>query len=166
MEVFSKSYLEAVVRTQGALFDAFARANPDCDTEDFITAYMNGKTRADIDAGQAYVCTMDHVDLMAWFLAKSGYSPKPGVSMKGFMPDWIGRFYALYQWTERKSSRESFAAVPLSFLKVAYGGLHDLDLDLAVAKVAGRHGVLEGAEGPDAARALNGRDARSTMEKR
>lgn len=154
MEVFSKSYLEAVVRTQGALFDAFARANPDCDTEDFITAYMNGKTRADIDAGQAYVCTMDHVDLMAWFLAKSGYSPKPGVSMKGFMPDWIGRFYALYQWTERKSSRESFAAVPLSFLKVAYGGLHDLDLDLAVAKVAGRHGPLASNYGPEDFRAV------------
>lgn len=28
------------------------------------------------------------------------------------------------------------AAVPISFLKVAYGGLHDLDLALAVAKVA------------------------------
>ena len=38
-------------------------------------------------------------------LAKEWYSPKPGVSMKGFMPDWIGRFYALYQWIERKSSR-------------------------------------------------------------
>ena len=56
--------------------------------------------------------------------------------MKGFMPDWIGRFYAYYQWAERKSSRESFEKVPLSFLKMAYGGLHDLDLNLAVAKVA------------------------------
>lgn len=137
MEVFSRSYLEAVVRTQGALFDAFARGNPDCDTEDFITAYMNGKTRADIDAGQAYVCTMEHPELMAWFMSKSKYQPKPGVSMKGFMPDWIGRFYAQYQWMERKSSRECIAEVPISFLKVAYGGLHDLDLELAVAKVAG-----------------------------
>ena len=137
MEVFSKSYLEAVVRVQGELFDSFARANPDCDTDDFITAYMNGKTRADIDAGQAYVCTMEAPELMAWFMSKSGYKPKRGESMKGFMPDWIGRFYASYQWIERKSSRETLAAVPLSFLKVAYGCLHDLNLDLAVAKVAG-----------------------------
>ena len=137
MEVFSKSYLEAVVRTQGVLFDSFARENPDCDTEDFITAYMNGKTRADIDAGQAYVCTMGATELMTWFLSESGYHPKCGESMKGFMPDWIGRFYAQYQWMVRKSSRECFASVPLSYLKTAYAGLHDLDLDLAVAKVAG-----------------------------
>ena len=136
MEVFSKSYLEAVVRTQGELFDSFARQNPDCDTDDFITAYMNGKTRADIDAGQAYVCTMNAQELMDWFVSKSGYRPKRGESMKGFMPDWIGRFYAYYQWSERKSSRESFEKVPLPFLKMAYGGLHDLDLNLAVAKVS------------------------------
>ena len=43
---------------------------------------------------------------------------------------------AYYQWAERKSSRESFEKVPLSFLKIAYGGLHDLDLNLAVAKVS------------------------------
>ena len=71
MEVFSKSYLEAVVRTQGELFDSFARQNPDCDTDDFITAYMNGKTRADIDAGQAYVCTMNAQELVDWFVSKS-----------------------------------------------------------------------------------------------
>lgn len=40
-----------------------------------------------------------------------------------------------YQWAQRKSSRETIAAVPLDFLKVAYHGLHDLDLNLAVAKV-------------------------------
>ena len=31
-----------------------------------------------------------------------------------------------------------WAEVPLQFLKTAYAGLHDLDLNLAVAKVAGR----------------------------
>lgn len=138
MEVFSKSYLKQVVETQGELFDDFARRYPDCDTDDFITSYMTGKARADIDAGQAYVATMNADELMRWYLRESGYQPKPGESMKGFMPDWIGRFYALYQWMEKKSSRETIAAVPLSFLKIGYAGLHDLDLDLAVAKVCGR----------------------------
>ena len=79
---------------------------------------------------------MNAQELMDWFVSKTGYRPKRGESMKGFMPDWIGRFYAYYQWSERKSSRESLEKVPLPFLKVAYGGLHDLDLNLAVAKVA------------------------------
>ena len=140
MEVFSKSYLKWVVETQGELFDSFARRNPGCDTDDFIVSYMNGKTRSDIDSGQAYVATMNAVELMAWYLKESGYQPRPGESMKGFMPDWIGRFYAYYQWDRKMSSRETLAAVPLDFLKVAYHGLHDLDLNLAVAKVVGETG--------------------------
>lgn len=79
---------------------------------------------------------MNADDLARWYFHESGYEPRPGESMKGFMPDWIGRFYAYYQWAQRKSSRETIAAVPLDFLKVAYHGLHDLDLNLAVAKVA------------------------------
>lgn len=135
MEVFSKSYLKQVVETQGELFDRVARLHPDWDTDHFITAYLTGKTRADIDAGQAYVCTMVSEDLLDRFVAETGYASSPGESMKGFMPDWIGRFYALCQWTARKSSRETLEAVPLAFLKKAYFGLHDLELDLAVDKV-------------------------------
>lgn len=137
MEVFSKSYLKQVVETQGELFDLFARQNPACDTDHFITAYMTGKTRADIDAGQAYVMTLFAEDLLKRFVDETGYAPVPGESMKGFRPDWIGRFYAYYQWARQVSSRETLESVPLEFIKKAYYGLHDLDLNLAVAKVAG-----------------------------
>lgn len=137
MEVFSRSYLKAVVETQGELFDSFARRHPDCDTDDFIVSYMTGKTRADIDAGQAYVCTMNADDLMRWYQRESHYQPKAGAAMSGFMPDWIGRFYALYQWTLKISSADTLRQVPLDYIKSAYRGLHDLELELAVAKVSG-----------------------------
>ena len=51
------------------------------------------------------------------------------------MPDWIGEFYAYYQWFYNIPSREVVKKIPLSFLKKAYPGLHDLELDLAVQKV-------------------------------
>ncbi len=136
MNVYSKSYLKQVVETQGELFDTFARRYPNSDTDDFIVSYMTSRTRAAIDEGQAYVCTMSADGLLERFLAVDGYCPKDGVGMKGFMPDWIGRFYAYFQWEEAKSSAETLAAVPLAYLKAAYPGLHDLELDLAVAKVA------------------------------
>ena len=136
MNVYSKSYLKQVVETQGELFDMFARRYPNCDTDDFIVSYMNGRTRAAIDVGQAYVCTMSAEGLLERFLTVEGYCPHEGVPMKGFMPDWIGRFYAYFQWSEKKSSAETLNAVPLAYLKSAYPGLHDLELDLAVAKVA------------------------------
>ena len=51
------------------------------------------------------------------------------------MPDWIGEFYAYYQWYYNIPSSEVLKKVPLAFLKKAYYGLHDLELDLAVQKV-------------------------------
>ena len=51
------------------------------------------------------------------------------------MPDWIGEFYACYQWYYNLPSSEVVKKVPVAFLEKAYGGLHDLELDLAVQKV-------------------------------
>lgn len=136
MKVYHKSYLRWAVEEQGRLFDEFARNHPDSDTEDFINVYMNSRTRRFIDEGQAYVITMNSSELYAYFVEVDKYEPKPGKAMTGFKPDWIGRFYALYQWMRNLSSAETLAAVPLDFLKIAYNGLHDLELDLAVKKVA------------------------------
>ena len=60
---------------------------------------------------------------------------KDGKALKGFMPDWIGEFYAYYQWFYGIPSAKVIAQVPLEFLEKAYFGLHDLDLELAVRKV-------------------------------
>ena len=57
----------------------------------------------------------------------------PGVSI--VLPDWIGEFYAYYQWYYNIPSIEVCRKIPVSFLKKAYHGLHDLELDLAVQKV-------------------------------
>ena len=55
--------------------------------------------------------------------------------MVAVMPDWIGEFYAYYQWYYGIPSAEVVKRIPLDFLKKAYYGLHDLELDLAVQKV-------------------------------
>ena len=41
----------------------------------------------------------------------------------------------IYQWYYDIPSSEVVKKVPVSFLMKAYGGLHDLELDLAVKKV-------------------------------
>lgn len=55
--------------------------------------------------------------------------------IEGFIPAWIGEFYAYYQWYYNLPSAELVKKIPVSFLKKAYAGLHDLELDLAVKKV-------------------------------
>lgn len=135
MGAYSKSYLEDVVENQGKLFDRFAYDYPDKDTEDFITTYMKSRTRKSIDESQAYVSTMDSKELFQYFLDTEHYSGKPGKALKGFLPDWIGEFYAYYQWYYDIPSAEVVKRIPLDFLEKAYPGLHDLDLELAVKKV-------------------------------
>lgn len=135
MSAYSELYLSDVVENQGKLFDFVAQSFEDKDTEDFITAYMLSQTRRSIDESQAFVNTMSALELWDYFCRNEKYVLKAGKAMKGFMPDWIGEFYAYYQWYFDLSSAEIIKKIPLDFLKKSYYGLHDLDLELAVRKV-------------------------------
>jgi hypothetical protein len=78
---------------------------------------------------------MDTYTLWEYFLDTDGYVLIPGKALTGFMPDWIGQFYAYYQWYYDIPSAELIQKLPLSYLERAYYGLRDLDIDLAVQKV-------------------------------
>lgn len=135
MGAYSKDYLNDVVENQGKLFDYVAQSFPNSDTDDFINTYMKSKTRKSIDNGQAYVNTMSAKELWDYFIKTEQYSLKPGKALAGFIPDWIGEFYAYYQWYYNIPSAEVLKKVSLDFIKKAYYGLHDLELELAVQKV-------------------------------
>ena len=120
MRAYSEVYLNDVVENQGKLFDYVAQTFPDKDTEDFIKTYMKSKTRQSIDKSMAYVNTMDATQLWHYFSDTEKYSLKNGKSLEGFMPDWIGEFYAYYQWYYNLPSEEVIKKVPLDFLKKAY----------------------------------------------
>ena len=135
MRAYSEAYLNDVVENQGKLFDYVAQSFPDMDTEDFINTYMRSKTRISIDKAKAYVNTMDAKELWNYFTETEEYMLKPGKAMEGFVPDWIGEFYAYYQRYFDIPSAEVVKKITVDFLKKAYYGLHDLELDLAVKKV-------------------------------
>ena len=135
MRAYSNDYLNDVVENQGKLFDFVAQNFSNKNTEDFIKTYMQSKTRKSIDEAKAYVNTMSAKELWDYFTKTENYVLKSGKSIDGFIPDWIGEFYAYYQWYYNIPSSEVLKKVPLDFLKKAYYGLHDLELDLAVRKV-------------------------------
>lgn len=135
MGAYAEEYLNGVVESQGKLFDLVAQQYPDKNTEEFINAYMASKTRKSIDESKAYVNTMDAKELWDYFTRTENYRLKEGKRLGGFVPFWIGQFYAYYQWYYNLPSAELVRKIPVSFLKKAYAGLHDLELDLAVKKV-------------------------------
>ena len=135
MAAYGEEYLNDVVENQGKLFDYVAQNYPKADTEYFIVRYMSSKTRKAVDEGKAYVSTMNYKELLAYFIETEGFNFKDGKVIEGFLPDWIGEFYAYYQWYYDVESSELVKTIPVGFLKKAYPGLHDLELDLAVKKV-------------------------------
>jgi hypothetical protein len=135
MHAYAEVYLNDVVETQGKLFDFFSQNFPENDTQDFIETYMKSKTRKNIDELKVYVATMDAKELWRYFTEKEKYVLKQGKSLAGFMPDWIGEFYAYYQWYYNMPSSKVVEKIPVQFLMKAYHGLHDLELDLAIKKV-------------------------------
>ncbi len=135
MHAYSESYVDDVVENQGRLFDYFAQTYPNKSTEDFIVTYMKSKTRKSIDDSKAYVMTMDFEELWNYFYTTEDVDIKDGETIPGFLPDWIGEFYAYYQWFYNIPSSLIVEKIPVNYLIHAYPGLHDLDLELAVKKV-------------------------------
>ena len=78
---------------------------------------------------------MDAKELWEYFKETEHYSLKQGKAMEGFIPNWIGEFYAYYQWYYNIPSAEVNQKINVDFLKKSYYGWHDLDLDLEVQKV-------------------------------
>lgn len=135
MHAYNVSYLTEVVETQGKLFSEVIEYAPGIDVGNFIEKYMTSKTREFIDDGQAYVCTLNARELWDYFCKTDGYKITEGKSIDGFCVDWIGRFYAYFQWYYNMASKRVIELIPLEFIRAGYNGLHDLELDLAVRKV-------------------------------
>ena len=134
MGAYPECYLEEIVETQGKLFELVAD-KPSVDFEDFINHYMTGRTRHFLDKSDAYVSNLNEKELFEYFCQVDNYVLKKGKSLTGFAPNWIGQFYAQSQWQKNIPSNVLVSLLPPQFLKAAYAGLHDLELDLAVEKV-------------------------------
>lgn len=133
---YDASYLQEIAETQGALFERLQDVAPAVDGIDFVRTYMKSQTRAYIDKGDVYLATLGPTGLMDYYRREEPAELKSGAPLRGFAPNWMGQFYAQYQWRTGMLSRDVVEQVPPEWLATAYQGLHDLDLPLAVNKVA------------------------------
>ena len=137
---YNAAYLQEVSETQGALFERLQDTAPDVDGLEFIRSYMKSDTRQFLDGGDAYLATLGPRGLMEYYIAEEAHEAKPGPPLRGFAPNWIGQFYAQYQWHTGEPSSDIVDRIPPEWLVSAYSGLHDLDMRLAVDKVAAEVG--------------------------
>lgn len=145
---YSWSYVDEVVENQGKLFDRIHEYCPGIDVEKFINDYMRSKFREWMDEGHAYELTLEPEDMWKRMCNLDKYKPSKGDRLYGFMPDWIGQFYAKFQWYCGIKSKDVVDLIPVSFLKNSYNCLHDLDLQIAVEKVASQIASKQGLKLP------------------
>jgi len=129
------AYRDEIVETQGKLFGRFQCDNPNADGQDFMSAYMRVETRSRIDNAAAILSNMTPAELRDEFVVGEGYEIREGHPIDPFAADWIGQFYAYYQWQTGESSRDIIRRIPTQVMCAAYPGLHDLDLSLAVERI-------------------------------
>ena len=132
---YDKIYLQEIAETQGALFERLQDIAPEADGIEFIRAYMKSRTRSYIDKGDVYLSTLGSKELMAYYTGEEGFVIQSGKPLGGFAPNWVGQFYAQYQWYIGTPSADIVKQIPPEWLVSAYPGLHDLDMALAVEKV-------------------------------
>lgn len=134
---YDRMYLQEIAETQGAMFEHLQDGEPTVDGLAFVRDYMKSDTRALIDRGDVYLATLSPRELFEYYKNEDLPKIKTGDALRGFAPNWIGQFYARYQWETGDASRDIVDAVPPEWLRAAYSGLHDLDLGVAVEKVIG-----------------------------
>lgn len=135
MYAYNEIYLDEIVETQGELFEKVIDLIPQIDVEHFVEQYLRSKTRFFLDKGNPFIATKNYIDLYAYFVQTDNFIPIKGKEFDFIAMNWIGQFYAYYQWYTTISSSDLVQRFPLKRMLSVYPGLHDLDLKLAVEKV-------------------------------
>lgn len=135
MHAYNEIYLDEIVETQGQLFENIIDLVPQIDVEYFVEQYLKSKTRFFLDKGNPFVATKNYIDLYTYFVETDNFVPIKGEGFDFIAMNWIGQFYAYYQWYSNVTSAELIKKFPLKTMLSVYPGLHDLDLKLAVEKV-------------------------------
>ncbi len=130
------AYRNEIAETQGRLFARLARENPTADGENFISSYLASELRGRIDFADAIPANMTDSEIKQYFVEKENYNFQEGAPIDSIPADWIGQFYAFYQWETGLSSKDIVKRIPVKTMIAAYPGLHDLDMALAVTRIS------------------------------
>ncbi|SKB46227.1 hypothetical protein SAMN06296386_10169 [Lachnospiraceae bacterium] len=123
-------YTDDLAEETGRLF--FHWAEDHLDMDKMITQYMSSHFRENVDKRYAKFCTQMWYEMAEQFESVQGDAEYDVV-----LCDWLGNFYTYLQAYTGKSSKEIIGQYPFQEMYMKSNVLHDLDMELAVKKVAG-----------------------------
>ena len=143
---YDKIYVGDIVSKQGRLFLNMREAFPGIDEKWFISEFMKSNVRKMLDFGIPKYAGMSGIEWAHELFYELGPSkPEEGIFIEsdyrrgeewgGFLPQWVGIIYALYQWKYNIPSREIIDILPLDFMERAFPVLHQAGSEVAVEKI-------------------------------
>jgi hypothetical protein len=124
------------MKTQGELFFIIRDELPGIDEKWFIELYMRSHARKMLDQGNPKYLNLPVKELLDHICEEfpDGEYIK-GHEWGGFLPQWVGKIYALYQWKYNVLSSDLIEILPLDEMERVFPTLHQAGWDTAVEKI-------------------------------
>jgi len=136
MNPYDEVYVSNIMRNQGRVFFDVREALPGVDEQWFVIHYMKSKVRSLLDHANPKFAAMPSPELIDYFIRKEQNNMyKKGEEWGGFLPQWVGIIYSLYQWQYNIPSNELVTLLPPVTMEKIYPTLHQLSFEAAVKKI-------------------------------
>ena len=136
MNPYDEVYVADIMTKQGRVFFDIRHVLPGVDEKWFVNEYMNGRVRRLLDHANPKFAAMPPPELIDYFIREEkGGIYKKGEEWGGFLPQWVGMIYALYQWRYNVPSNALIKMLPLEVMERIYPTLHQASMDTAMQKI-------------------------------
>ena len=136
MSAYDEKYLVDIMETQADMFMYIRDLFPGIDERWFIEKYMKSETRRCLDSAAPKWAGMWSGELAKWFIQQECNNEyKRGKTWGGFLPQWVGMMYALYQWKYNVASKYLIEILSLDVMERCYNPFHELGEDAALLKL-------------------------------
>lgn len=127
------AYTDEVAENQGRLFELACYKG--YNMEEFTQKFMGGIFRYKLDYRDAIKCNMFFDDILEELLRNEQFT-FGGPKLSPEICCWVGEFYSILRDTMGLESKDIIQILPFAKLYNMARTLHDIDIDLAVEKVA------------------------------
>ena len=136
MAAYDEVYLSDIIELQGNIFLNIREALPGVDEKWFIEQWMRSRIRKLLDHANPKFAAMPSPEAIQYFIDEElGGRYKHGEEWGGFLPQWVGMIYAMYQWKYNVPGTKIIEILPLSKIEQMFPALHQTGLETAVEKI-------------------------------
>ena len=136
MGAYDEMYVWDIQYTQGKVFDYIRDELPGADEKWFIEKYMRSNIRRLLDSANPKLAAKPAPELIHAFINREcGGEYQRGEQWGGFLPQWVGEIYSLYQWKYNVPSAKLIEMLPLDVMERVYIPGHQMGWEAAVKKI-------------------------------